>query len=47
MEVGETPGVVLVRDTKQGHLGDSERTMLRLAAGDWRRFISIVRRNHL
>lgn len=42
IEVGDAPRSVIVRDTKQQHLGDA-RTVLSFDAKAWRRFIASVR----
>jgi Domain of unknown function (DUF397) len=40
VELGSTPGAVLVRDTKDHGTGP----VLRLTPGDWKRFAASVRR---
>lgn len=41
VEVGNTPGHVLVRDTKQD--GRADRTVVRFAPGAWQRFTASLR----
>ena len=38
VEVGQTAGRVAVRDTKQAHLKDDDRTVVRFTPESWGRF---------
>lgn len=43
VEVGDGNGVVLVRDTKQAHMSDGDRSVVRFSRSAWKAFTTTLK----